>query len=281
MHAMTWHRKIELSLVITIAAPVFALPQAVASRAAFDVVSIRPNRSIESASSISRSGGRITFANVSLREFISFAYGIAVGRDYELVGPWWLDSEKFDFVATCPPETTGDVIRQMSQGFLAERFGLSAHLKNKTIKAYALISVKAGAKLQPSTVADPSFWFGEGHITARGFSMVLMADRLSGPVFKLDKPVRDMTAVKGFFDFDLDWVSAPAPDTSRPSIFTALQEQLGLKLETRSLPVGVPMWTGSTGIQPAIESGRATGEFMRIANRCRCGLCRHREVRRD
>jgi uncharacterized protein (TIGR03435 family) len=236
---MTLHRSVALAVTLAIAVAGLALPQTRTSGKAFDVVSIKPNKSIESGSSISRSGGRITFANVSVRELISFAYGIAVGRDYELVGPGWLDSEKFDVVATCSPETAGDAIRQMSQSFLAERFGLRVHREEKSIKAYELVIDKTQPKLRPSSVTDPSFTFGQGHITVRGFSMGSLADRLSGPVFKLDRPIIDATGIKGIYDFDLDWSADAAVDPLRPSVFTALQEQLGLKLETRSVPMSI------------------------------------------
>jgi uncharacterized protein (TIGR03435 family) len=236
---MTWRRRIALSALAAIAAAASALPQARTSDKAFDVVSIKPNKSIQFESSISRSGGRITFANVSMRELISFAYGVAVGRDYELVGPGWLGSEKFDVMATCAPETSGDVIRQMSQSLLAERFGLHVHREEKTIKAYALVIDKAQPKLQPSSLADDSFTFADGRVRVRGFSMASLADRLSGPVFKLDRPVIDATGIKGIYDFDLQWSSEATADTSLPSIFVALQEQLGLRLETRSVPVRI------------------------------------------
>jgi uncharacterized protein (TIGR03435 family) len=233
-------RKIALCIFVTMAAAIPLLAQAPASNPAFDVVSVKPNRSGENPSSISRSDGRITFDNVSLRELISFANRISDGRDYELVGPAWLDSEKFNVAATFPPETSRDLIRQMSQGFLVERFGLKTHRENKSINAYALVVDKRGPKLTSSSTADGVFTFREGHITARGFSMSSFADRLSGPVFKLDRPVIDMTAIKGIYDFELEW----APDNtssghSGASIFTAIQEQLGLRLETRTTSVSI------------------------------------------
>jgi hypothetical protein len=133
---MRLNRKIGLCLGAALAAsiPLLSLTQAV--KPAFEVVSVKPNRSGENPSSISRSGARIMFDNVSLRELISFAYGIRVGRDYELVGPAWLDSEKFDVVGTCPPETPSDVIRQMSQRLLAERFALAPFLSRLMTMAF-------------------------------------------------------------------------------------------------------------------------------------------------
>jgi len=204
---MTTPRKMPLYVVVAITAAAPVLAQTATSRAVFDVVSIRPNKSIQSDSSISRSGGRVSFTNVSLHELISFAYNIAVDRDYGLTGPGWLKSEKFDVVATCPPETSSDTIRRMSQGFLGERFALTVHREDKNISAYALIAAKRGPKLRASNVVDPSFTFGDGRIAARGLSMAAFADRLSGPVFKLERPVIDMTGLKGIYDFELEWSS--------------------------------------------------------------------------
>lgn len=212
--------------------------QSTTQSAAFDVASVRPNTTGVNSSSISRSGGRITLENTSLRECISFAYGIATGRDYELSGPDWLDTKKFDIAAVFPAETSRDRVREMLRTLLAQRFSLKTHTENKKLKSYALVVAKRGPKLQAGTIgSDGAFTYDVGHVTVRAFTLQGFADRLSGPVFKLDRPVVDMTGIKGVYDFTLDW----APDglsvdgRSRASIFTALQEQLGLKLDARQI----------------------------------------------
>jgi uncharacterized protein (TIGR03435 family) len=100
---------------------------------------------------------------------------------------------------------------------------------------------KRGPKLtRSSNTPDDVFTFGDGHISARGFSMSSLADRLSGPVFKLDRPVINMTAIKGIYDFDLEWALDDATGGhSGASIFTAIKEQLGLRLETRTTTVSI------------------------------------------
>jgi uncharacterized protein (TIGR03435 family) len=203
-------------------------------RAAFEVASVRPNQTGANGGSISRSGGRIVLENISLRECIAFAYGIADGRDYELSGPGWLDAEKFDISATFPPETSRDDIREMMRTLLAERFALKTHSENKKLASYVLVVGKRGTKLHAqSSAADGAFIFGDDHLSARAISMSTLADRLSGPVFKLGRPVVDRTGIKGVYDFTLNWTpdDAPADGRSRGSIFTAVQEQLGLRLE--------------------------------------------------
>jgi uncharacterized protein (TIGR03435 family) len=216
---------------------IVAFGQSNADSPSFDVASVKPNRTGANGGALTRSGGRIVFDNVSLRECIAFAYNIATGRDYELSGPDWLDSEKFDVTATFPPETSRDRVRKMLQTLLADRFRLKTHRESRTLKAYALVAGKQEPRLKPSiTAGDGAFIFGEGHVTARALSMSDLADRLSGAVFKLERPVMDMTGIQGAYDFTLEW----APDgVSGASIFTALQEQLGLKLEVRETTVEI------------------------------------------
>jgi uncharacterized protein (TIGR03435 family) len=205
----------------------------------FDAASIRPNPSASSESSIARSGGRLTMSNSSLRDSIEFAYGIPVGREFQLVGPGWLDTEKFDIVATFPAETSREQIREMLKAMLAERFGLKTHNENHQIQSYALVVSKKGAKLKPNPDPrdDGAFLYAPGHATMRAISMAGFANRLSGSSFQMDRPVVDMTELKGAWDFALQWSSdgVPPDGIQSPSLFTALEEQAGLRLESRKL----------------------------------------------
>jgi uncharacterized protein (TIGR03435 family) len=204
----------------------------VASGAGFDAASVRANASGLNSSSIDRSGSRITIENASLREIIFFAYGIPWGRDYELFGPDWLDGEKFDIIATFPPGPARERVQEMLQTLLYERFGLRTHAENRKLESYVLLIGKRGPKLQPNTTgAEEAFIFGEDRVTCRAISMAGLADRLSGPVFKLGRPVVDTTGIEGAYDFTLNWSSDTA--LAGPSIFTALEEQLGLRLVAR------------------------------------------------
>jgi uncharacterized protein (TIGR03435 family) len=210
---------------------------------AFDVASVRRNDTGINGSSISRSGGRITLDNVSLRECIMFAYSIPTGREYALVGPGWLDSEKFDIVATFPSATSRELVRMMLQNLLAERFSMKAHQESRNVNAYVLVRAKGGPKLgqSPGNDDDGAFTFQEGRVTCRTISMESFADRLSGSVFHLDRPVIDKTGIVGNYDFTLEWApdGAPPDQRSGPSLFTALQEQLGLRLEARKIATGI------------------------------------------
>jgi uncharacterized protein (TIGR03435 family) len=210
-----------------------------ASGAAFDVASVKLNTGGTNNGSMSGGGGstgRITVENFSLREIVFYAFGVAWGRDYSVQAPAWLDSEKFDMIATFPKGTSRDGVQAMMQALLVERFGLKAHRENRKLESYVLVVDKKGAKLKPNTDgAESGFTWGEDRVTCRAISVAGLADRLSGPVFKLGRPVVDMTGLKGVFDFTLNW----APDNmlaeghSGASIFTALEEQLGLRLTAR------------------------------------------------
>jgi uncharacterized protein (TIGR03435 family) len=203
---------------------------AAVSGAAFDVASVKLNTSETYSGKIDREGGRITVENTSLREIIFFAYGIAWGKDYAVSGPDWLDGEKFDIVATFPTETSRDSVQEMMRTLLSDRFALKTHRENRKLESYVLLVDKHGAKLHANTEgAEGAFIWGEDHLTCRAITIAGLADRLSGPIFKLGRPVVDMTGIKGAYDFTLKWSS----DAESPSIFTALQEQIGLRLEAR------------------------------------------------
>src|ERR1700722_6694908 len=99
---------VQVSWIATLASGLLAA----ADPPAFDVASVKPNKSVKTSGSTSRSGGRVTLDNLSLRETIALAYDIPPGRDYALLGPVWLGSEKFDIVAACPAETSRERVRE-------------------------------------------------------------------------------------------------------------------------------------------------------------------------
>jgi uncharacterized protein (TIGR03435 family) len=228
---------VKLMFGVGLATMVLAQPRI--NSPAFDVASVKPNRTGINGSSLSRTGGRITLDNVSVRECIMFAYSIPTGREYALAGPTWLDAEKFDIVATFPPATSRELVRVMLQSLLAERFAMKAHQERRNVNAYALATAKGGPKLRqsPRSDDDGAFTFQEGRVTVRAISMGSFADRLSGAVFHLDRPVIDKTGIVGIYDFTLEWAPDGLSGDERggASLFTALQEQLGLRLEAQKI----------------------------------------------
>ncbi len=199
----------------------------------FEVASVKPNKSGGNGGSTGRSGGQVVFENESLRDCIATAYGIAPDREYALAGPGWIGAERYDIVAKVPAETPREQVLRMLQALLADRFQLRIHRENRDLRVYLLTTARTGPKLKAVPVRDGGFTFGPGHISARATSMAEFADKLSRPYFGLGAPVINSTGLDGVYDFTLDWTpdNAPSDASAGPSIFAALQEQLGLELE--------------------------------------------------
>jgi uncharacterized protein (TIGR03435 family) len=218
-----------------------ALPNLAQTPQAFDVASVKrlPPPVGGVRSSMNLSPGRLTCSNVNLRKLIVQAYGL---KDFQLSGPEWLNSEIYDIAATMPPSTSTDQVLLMLQSLLAERFQLKLHRETKEVPMYALVVGKTGLKIKEGEFGHSSTSAVPGRVTAQKIPMAKLADFLSG---QLGSPVTDMTGMKGFFDFTLEWTPEARPDelaatsdnSPGASIFTAIQEQLGLKLEARKGPL--------------------------------------------
>jgi uncharacterized protein (TIGR03435 family) len=180
--------------------------------------------------------------NASLREITAFAYGIADDREDELIASPGLLRRSFDIEATCWLEPPREQVTRTMQTLLAERFGLRTHREErngrlcsrKTTRVEVLHPSSSGA---PQSL-DASFTCSQGRVTGRATSMQAVANHLSGPVFKLGRPVADETGFQGVYDFTLVW----APGVVGRRRFRALdlhaiQEQLGHRLEARRISV--------------------------------------------
>ena len=168
-------------------------------------------------------------------------------KDYQVSGPDWLNTEIYDITATLPPGTTGDEVLLMIQTLLADRFKLTLHRDSKELPVYALVVGKGGSKLQEVEFGRGSTSGSPGHLTATRIAIRNLTEFLSR---QTGRPVLDMTGLKGFYNFTLNYTpdaapSAPSPETPipesavGPSLFTAVQEQLGLRLEARKAPVEI------------------------------------------
>jgi uncharacterized protein (TIGR03435 family) len=218
---------------------IFAFTTAAAQT--FEVASVKLNTSGRTPGSTSRSGGQLVFENESLRECIAIAYGIASDREYALVGPAWMSTERYDIVAKVPAETPRPQVLLMLQALLADRFQLRLRRENKELRVYVLTVARTGPKLKAVSGPEDSFTFGPGHISVKAESMDGLADRLSRPMFGLGAPVVNSTGLAGVFDFTLDWTpdNMQADAAAGPSILAAIQDQLGLKLEASKRRVEV------------------------------------------
>jgi uncharacterized protein (TIGR03435 family) len=165
-----------------------------------------------------------------------------------LGGPGWLDSERYDVEAK-PDSTIADQLQNLSwkqrqpvqhrmdQVLFANRLKLKVHFETKEMPIFALVIAKGGQKMTGAKNAD-TYTVGNGKMQAWGISMDVLAGQLSQEMGHI---VQDQTGLKGNYSFTLrysDDVNS-SPDSSEPSIYTALQEQLGLKLEPAKGPVDV------------------------------------------
>jgi len=211
----------------------------------FEVASIKANKSGGGGSSIRGSAGRITMENVPIKKVTLWAYGIPDDREYALAGPDWLTNERFDIQATFPAETPPQQVRQMTQALLAERFKLALNRETRQMPVYVLVVAKGGPKIHPVEDGQGRTSGGRGTLEATKITMQKLADLLARMT---GQQVVNETALQGVFDFTLKWspdeTQKITPDdvpsaSSGPSLFSALQEQLGLKLDGRKAPVEI------------------------------------------
>ncbi len=225
---------------------------------AFTVASIKPNKSSDDRFMLRPlPGGGLTATGVTLKMLISFAYGVAA---YQISGgPSWMGTERWDIEAKTDG-VEGRVSFAASQArlrhLLEDRFQLKTHRQSKKLPVYALVVTKNGFKLRPNGVntseMKPRVNFRLGAASFTNSSVASLAWQLSQ---NMGRPVLDRTGIQGEYDFMLKWTPTPdegrpealglaphaappaPPDSNGPSLFTALQEQLGLKLESTKGPV--------------------------------------------
>jgi uncharacterized protein (TIGR03435 family) len=211
---------------------------------AFEVASVKPSGAADGSAGWRGSPGYLTVRNYSLKALIRIAYRV---RDEQIVGgPKWIDSERFDVDARAAGPAKDPELMDMLETLLAQRFQLALHRETKTVTGYALVVPKGGAlKIRPDAAQGNGEMTRQGKLVAWGISMARVAQALSRI---LASPVTDQTGAAGFYSFTLEWTpdtaQAPGPDGaadgySGPSLFTVLQQQLGLKLEPRKDPIEI------------------------------------------
>jgi len=232
-------------LLLILIAPQPALAQT--SAPAFEVATIKPAApSPDGHTHINYPrGDRFSAANITLLALMQWAYDMP--QKQILNGPSWLSSTRFDIQAESAPlhqaqplttEQDTNLKRRMLQTLFADRFHLKLHQETRILPAYDLVLAKGGSKLQPSHSNGKTIGAGDTHFNAEGLTTPLIAEELSHYAGRI---VVDKTNLTGRYDLKLRWSpdDAPATDNSAPSFFTALQEQLGLKLEPAKDPIPV------------------------------------------
>jgi uncharacterized protein (TIGR03435 family) len=250
------------------AADPVAGPQAPAGTPAFEVTSVRRNTSGAIGSRQQFTDGRFTATNATVQLLIQDAYRMQV---FQIVGgPEWLGSMRFDIAATIPANTPAEQRPLMLRTLLAQRFNLQAHTDTRELPVFVLVKARADGRLGPNLSASAldctavaqggslrapvtavqsdgrpacGMTMGPAAIRGGGATMPQLANALAQFA---RRPVVDRTGLTGFFDFDLRYAPpgrgtppAAAQVDDRPSIFTAVQEQLGLRLDAARAPVDV------------------------------------------
>ena len=237
-----------------------------AKKWAYDVISVKASKATDDRMMMRNAPGGITANNMALSQLISNAYGIKP----DLISgiPGWAENAHFDIEAKLTPEDAAALDklpreqriatnRQMMQALLADRFKLKARVETKELPVYDLVVAKGGLKIKEAT---PGFDYPNGFkgpdgkaaagmtrmsedsLTAQGIEIPSLANNLA---FQVHRTVIDKTGLKGKYDFTLKFTpDRPAPagadngtTDDSPSIFAALEEQLGLKLINSKGPV--------------------------------------------
>jgi len=251
----------EILLLLAVASTLAVVPSARAQQPAaspvFDVASLKPVALTPGpyrANLGTDRHGEVKLTNVTLGDCLKFAYGIT--NDAQIAGPAWINNKdvRFNIEAKAQPDTPRDQLLLMLQNLLAERFRMALHREQRELTVLRLVVARNGPKIRGES-PDAT---GSGPRFAPG---VIVSDRLTMPVLATllsrfsREPVLDETGLSGAYDVNLQWTpetrptpptggaaepdqpGAPAPD--HPSIFSAVQEQLGLKLERRKGPLEV------------------------------------------
>jgi uncharacterized protein (TIGR03435 family) len=262
-------RLFSLIGLTTLTAFVAALGAQSTDRPTFEVASIRPNKSSETRNGADAApSGRVTVTNMTLYNLVRNAFEL---QPHELVSgermPSWVESERWDIVAQGPPlkdPASQQLLRQMLRNLLVDRFKLSSRRETREVPVYALVLSRSdrqlGPQIRPSTldcaaqiaaarapgtargsIQQCGRRVGPGYMATFGTPLKDFAAALSTPAGRF---VLDATGLTDRFDLELKW--NPEPGTTdaggvadRASLFTAVQEQLGLRLEARRAPINV------------------------------------------
>ena len=226
---------------VRFALPIILLAVAVRIRAqsadhtplAFEAASVKLHTTsgINERSGIEENASAIRVENLPLKNLIEAAYGV---RDYQFSGPGWLGDERYDVVAKPPAGFTHAQFQSLLQALLADRFKLSAHHETKEMSVYELVALKSGATLRESTGPRTFFTSRPSLISGTRVSMREFAAALSS---LLNRAIIEHTGLTGVYDVKVQWTPDSTTGELGVSLFTAIQEQLGLKLGSSRGPV--------------------------------------------
>jgi uncharacterized protein (TIGR03435 family) len=222
----------------------------------FEVASIKPNTSGDRWESVSPvAGGRLTAKNVTVAWLVKTAYRVEPFQVATL--PAWANSARFDVLATAAdPKATPEQVRAMLQALLADRFQVTLHRENRDMPTYSLTVAKNGPKLNraksdtctASTVQNPCGGFRIYQRSQMWGNTVTVKQFAAELTYMMGRMVFDKTGIAGLYDIRVEWTpehfgpepgTEVRPDEANGTLFTALQEQLGLRLVPEKAPVEV------------------------------------------
>ena len=265
--AGTWTQGAPLALNLARATPetAWTIPEppappvrmAANANPAFEVATIKPSDPASPGQIITLRGAEVITTNVTLHDLINLAYWL---HPKQITGgPAWTESEKFDMAGKpdAPGQPNVDQMKMMIQKLLADRFQLKFHFEKRDLSVYAITVAKTGAKIttsQDDPKGIPGWGFGRTpsgtRVTFRNAPLSQVTAVLQN---SMDKPVVDQSGLSGRYDFTVTFTPDPAqaaliggppppaadnPDAA-PDLFTAFQQQLGLKLGSTKAPVDV------------------------------------------
>jgi uncharacterized protein (TIGR03435 family) len=213
----------------------------------FEAASIKLHRGTERTRNTILPGGRYSATNVPVRMMMRSAFGV---QDFQIVGgPSWINTDGYDVVAKAATDAAPPQLFAMVRQLLEDRFHLATRRETREMPMYRLAAVNPGAlgeRIRPSSAAcgPPSpdtpprcgIFLGLGEIRGVSATLGQLATTLAPLAGRL---VQDRTTMPGTYDFELQFDFPPTPNTDRPSLFAAVREQLGLKLEPTTGPVDV------------------------------------------
>jgi len=212
----------------------------------WEVATVRPGDPNGTIAHINISGRHVMVENEPVEVMLRFAYGV---QHSQIVGaPEWVKTERWDVTGVPDAEGKPDLpqFQSMMRKLLAERFGLKLHREQREMPAFALTVAKGGPKLEKSA-GDPNGGPGSDGSVSNGvethrYTNASMPELALMLMIYGDRPIVDRTGLQGRYDIQLRWARDEAAATGTdapPGLFTAMQEQLGLKLEAVKAPADV------------------------------------------
>jgi uncharacterized protein (TIGR03435 family) len=236
----------KLTVPISVVVSTVLSTGTLSAQPAFEVASIKPSiagREMFRADDIHASPGSLMMNNVTVASCLKWAYKV---QDPQIAGPDWIRNDTFSIAAKAGEQAADDQLRAMLQTLLADRFKVQLHRESKTMSGFALVAGKNGPKLASSLSEGAPEIRGRMKWIATRYSMADVADFLAANTTSL---VADMTGIQGRFDFTLDlgpYLSIDTPilkneaaQVLSAAFQSAIEAQLGLKLEARKVPVEV------------------------------------------